>query len=182
MFLSKKSFTLIELLIVIAIIGILSGVVLAVINPATQRNRSKDAIIVSTLTKLSLVLSVRYSTNLSDPSFVQLMAEVNNLVRCSDSSVPGNGAGNSFIMNGIDVNWKSSSYCTNGGFYYYQFAGQPGCIGTMGFTLEQDAGGVMRNVWYVTNRTGKIKKAAISGVSMYHMCQNFDDARWTTIN
>lgn len=41
---SQKGFTLIELLIVIVIIGILSGVVLTVINPAQQMRRARQTV------------------------------------------------------------------------------------------------------------------------------------------
>ena len=47
-----KSFTLIELLIVIAIIAILSGVVISVINPIAQRKKAKQGVQRSTMAKL----------------------------------------------------------------------------------------------------------------------------------
>jgi type II secretory pathway pseudopilin PulG len=55
----KKSsgFTLIELVLVIAIIIVLTGVLLAVINPARMKNQANDATIVSTLNKLALTTS-----------------------------------------------------------------------------------------------------------------------------
>lgn len=51
---NKKGFTLIELLIVIVIIGILAGVLVAVINPTTQQNRAKDANVKASLGKIAL--------------------------------------------------------------------------------------------------------------------------------
>jgi len=53
---SFPSFTLIELLIVIAIIGILAGVVLAVIDPAKQRRKSKESVMQANLAKACLAL------------------------------------------------------------------------------------------------------------------------------
>jgi prepilin-type N-terminal cleavage/methylation domain-containing protein len=53
---SQKGFTLIELLIVIVIIGILSGVVLTVINPAKQISRSRQTVWRSTAEKACLAL------------------------------------------------------------------------------------------------------------------------------
>jgi len=50
----KAAFTLIELLIVIVIIGILAGVVLAVINPAQQITRSKQSVIRGAIVKACL--------------------------------------------------------------------------------------------------------------------------------
>jgi prepilin-type N-terminal cleavage/methylation domain-containing protein len=47
-------FTLIELLIVIVIIGILAGVLIAVIDPGAQQNRARDANVISTMNKVVL--------------------------------------------------------------------------------------------------------------------------------
>ncbi len=47
-------FTLIELLIVIVIIGILAGVLIAVIDPTTQQNRARDANVRASMNKLAL--------------------------------------------------------------------------------------------------------------------------------
>lgn len=51
---NKKGFTLIELLIVIAIIGILSGILISVINPAEQRTKANQAVARSNLEKICL--------------------------------------------------------------------------------------------------------------------------------
>ncbi len=51
-----KGFTLIELLIVIVIIGILAGVLVAVINPAAQQNRARDATVQAGLNKMALAV------------------------------------------------------------------------------------------------------------------------------
>jgi prepilin-type N-terminal cleavage/methylation domain-containing protein len=53
---SDKGFTLIELLIVIVIIGILAGVLIAVIDPAAQQNRARDATVESTINKIALAV------------------------------------------------------------------------------------------------------------------------------
>ena len=56
MFTHKEGFTLIELLIVISIIGILAGVILAVINPVKQRQKANEAVGVANLTKACLAV------------------------------------------------------------------------------------------------------------------------------
>ena len=51
---NQKGFTLIELLIVIVIIAILAGVLIALINPAQQQNRARDASVIATMNKVAL--------------------------------------------------------------------------------------------------------------------------------
>jgi prepilin-type N-terminal cleavage/methylation domain-containing protein len=53
---SEKGFTLIELLIVIVIIGILAGVLIAVIDPAAQQSRARDATVQATINKMALAV------------------------------------------------------------------------------------------------------------------------------
>jgi prepilin-type N-terminal cleavage/methylation domain-containing protein len=49
-----RGFTLIELLVVIMIIGILSGVMVSVLNPQRQRDRAKFAVVKSNMEKVCL--------------------------------------------------------------------------------------------------------------------------------
>ena len=48
----SPSFTLIELLIVIAIIAILAGVVISVINPVTQRKKAQEGVLRANVAKI----------------------------------------------------------------------------------------------------------------------------------
>lgn len=48
-----KGFTLIELLIVVTLIGILSGIVIAVINPTVLANRAKDGVRAGNIAKIA---------------------------------------------------------------------------------------------------------------------------------
>jgi prepilin-type N-terminal cleavage/methylation domain-containing protein len=50
--LNQKGFTLVELLIVVVIIGIMSGVLIVVINPQKQRERAQDGVRVGNISKL----------------------------------------------------------------------------------------------------------------------------------
>lgn len=58
----NKAFTLIELLIVIVIIGILAGVVLAVLNPAKQQRRAREAVFQANVNKYCAALQACAST------------------------------------------------------------------------------------------------------------------------
>jgi len=53
----EQGFTLIELLIVIVILGILAGVVIAVINPARQQARANEGVLKENVAKMSLALN-----------------------------------------------------------------------------------------------------------------------------
>lgn len=57
---SSKGFTLVELLIVIAVIGVLAGVVITVINPLEQLAKSRDTGRFSTVGQLSKAVSASF--------------------------------------------------------------------------------------------------------------------------
>ena len=53
---NQKGFTLIELLIVIVIIGILSGVLISVVNPVKQQQKANETVMRSNMDKLKMAL------------------------------------------------------------------------------------------------------------------------------
>lgn len=55
---NKKGFTLVEMLVVVAIIGLLAGVVLTSVGPA--RSRAKDARVISGLTQVRAIAETLY--------------------------------------------------------------------------------------------------------------------------
>lgn len=65
--LSKNGFTLVELLVVIIVISILSGVVISVVNVSGMRARARDSQRKSDLSKIASALELFYTDNRSYP-------------------------------------------------------------------------------------------------------------------
>ena len=57
----RKSFTLVELLVVVSVIGILAGIMISIINPERQRQRARDARRRSDLAIVSTALEQYYA-------------------------------------------------------------------------------------------------------------------------
>lgn len=70
-------FTLVELLIVISLIGILTGVTLSIINPKKQRNVAEDGVRQSNLEKYALGIEAYANANGSYPESV--VVDANNI-------------------------------------------------------------------------------------------------------
>lgn len=69
--LNKKTegFTLVELLLVVGLIGVLSGILLTVINPAGTRQKFRDAQRISDLKKVQAALEIYYNDNRTYPVY-----------------------------------------------------------------------------------------------------------------
>lgn len=63
---TQKGFTLIEILIVVTIIGVLTGVVISVINPAKSRAKAEDSVRHTTIEKLSQGINAYRHASLED--------------------------------------------------------------------------------------------------------------------
>jgi len=88
----QKGFTLIELLIVIVIIGILAGVLIAIINPGAQQNRAKDAGIKAAMNKVVLATEGYISSYGISPNDAQFIGSLQNVL------------GSTCAAGGVDVN------------------------------------------------------------------------------
>lgn len=77
-------FTLIELLIVVVIIGILAGVLIAVVNPFRQQNRARNATVKAALTKVSFGINTARASIGRLPSSSELPAELDNITPHAD--------------------------------------------------------------------------------------------------
>jgi len=63
----QSGFTLVELLVVIAVVGVMAGVLVAVLNPATFFARGRDSRRLSDLTTIQSALEQYYAENGSYP-------------------------------------------------------------------------------------------------------------------
>jgi prepilin-type N-terminal cleavage/methylation domain-containing protein len=77
---STGGFTLIELMIVIVIIGLLSGILIALINPAKTQNRARDATIKAAINKLALATSAFVSAEGEVPTGLEFPGELTSNV------------------------------------------------------------------------------------------------------
>jgi len=109
---SKKEsgFTLIELLIVIVIIGILAGVLIAVINPAQQQNRARDAGVKASMNKIALATEGYISAYGSAPDEIQFFANLQNV---SQNGTTCSSSGGYDCQIDVDGNTLPAT-CTNG--------------------------------------------------------------------
>jgi len=113
---SSKGFTLIELLIVIVIIGILAGVLIAVIDPTRQQNRARDAGVQATINKVALAAEGFRSAYGRTPEGDEFLSSLQNATRRGAADC---NAGSTFCHFSVTGNTLSAS-CDAAG----QYAGQ----------------------------------------------------------
>jgi len=76
---NQKGFTLIELLIVIVIIGILAGVLIAIIDPGAQQNRARDAGVQASINKIALATQGFVSAYGDTPEGDEFLGSLDNV-------------------------------------------------------------------------------------------------------
>jgi len=89
---TQKGFTLIELLIVIVIIGILAGVLIAVIDPQAQQSKARDANVKATINKVALATQGYISAYGNSPNDVQFISGLSASASSPNASCAAGGA------------------------------------------------------------------------------------------
>ena len=72
----QKGFTLIELLIVIVIIGILSGVLISVVNPVKQQQKANETVMRSNLDKIRMAFMACVNSREDPYNYCDSFAEI----------------------------------------------------------------------------------------------------------
>lgn len=89
----KSGFTLVELLVVLTIISIATGILVSVINPKKQREKALDAVIKSNVTKIVLATEAYKSATANYPSDINVL--IGELINAKTV------AANTLVLNGL---------------------------------------------------------------------------------
>ena len=142
----KKGFTLIELIVVVAIISLLSSIVISSLNVAKQK--STDTAKIKTLQEFRTALNMYYNDNGTYPGTDELIAKLTTGKTKYIASIDSN-----IKYFGRSTNWES---CTSGGCPGYMAAIQLTRIdnkivyGTQ--TECRSVGPTMTNCYYISSK------------------------------
>jgi len=100
---NQKGFTLIELLIVIVIIGILAGVLIAIIDPNAQQNRARDAGVQASINKAALAAGGFVSAYGRTPEGDEFYNALSNVSESSLGACAAGGDTCTYSVNGNEL-------------------------------------------------------------------------------
>lgn len=155
---SQTGFTLIELLIVIVIIGILAGVMVAIINPGAQQSRAKDAGIKAAMNKVVLATEGYVSSYGTSPNDVQFFGSLQNVTGSGTTCTSGTDYDCLFSVTGNSLPVGGTVGCSAGGWTgagatqcVFRYIGTaPGATQT-NFTLYAKSFGIASTVFTYKN-------------------------------
>lgn len=174
---TATGFTLIELLIVISILGILSGVLIAVVNPTTQRNRARDATIKATMNKIALATQSYISAYGSVPTELGFINNLRgatpyNSSDCADTSEDTDALCR-FSITGTPLpeTCGFTYYSGNGSnpcWFFYYAPNNPGIT----FSISAKAYGMINTMFRYTNAgtSAGIIQHCITTATSYSSC------------
>lgn len=178
---NQKGFTLIELLIVIVIIGILAGVLIAVINPAQQQNRARDAGVQATMNKVALAVEGFVSAYGRAPTDIELMGALQNAQDCGSAGIcsgntcAGDDTTCTFTVTGNDLKTDDGTGSGCGANYWsgtgnndcaYHYYGEAvGGTDETHFRITARSFGIASTVFMYDNKLGDIVECAAATVA-----------------
>ncbi|PIS22202.1 hypothetical protein COT50_03235 [candidate division WWE3 bacterium CG08_land_8_20_14_0_20_41_10] len=131
---STKGFTLVELLIAISLIGILTGVLLAVLNPRGIQAKARDSQRISDLSKVKVALESYFSDNRGYPTSGSnwvLVNSISGLATAYINILPIDPKTTGTICNSASA-WRGYAYKSNGNSYLLATNMEIASMGTTG--------------------------------------------------
>jgi prepilin-type N-terminal cleavage/methylation domain-containing protein len=179
----QKGFTLIELLIVIVIIGILAGVLIAIIDPTKQQNRARDANVQATMNKAVLATASFNSAYGRYPDGIELIDSLNNacpaglaLPTCTTGTISagaGCAASNNncaFHVSGNELGVGTGQGCNDlwrgigaGQCHFYYERISPGGPLSTEFNIYAKSFGLTDTMFRYNNLVGEIQECDVNG-------------------
>lgn len=168
MYKNQKGFTLIELLIVIVIIGILAGVLIAIIDPQAQQNRARDAGVQATINKVALATQGFVSAYGRTPEGDEFFAAISNATESTAAICAAGAFTCTFDVTGNTLpatcaaaadDWDGTG--ANPCYYYY--------VGNLGagsdFQIYAKSYGIAATIFRYDNTVGAMEECDNAGAN-----------------
>lgn len=125
---SRKGFTLVEMLVVIAVIGIISTVALTALGPS--RNKAKDTRVISNLQQVRALAETVYSNGYAAlPAGQPIADNAGGILETNRDDIVANGGSLNVTKSVNNSNYSAYSSLLSGGFYCVDSNGFAGNLG-----------------------------------------------------